>query len=257
MVVPMPYRYTKNHNFEDYSSGRVFYASPGVPAFPVRLASEVFQRGLSRWQKAGGSGSCRIYDPTCGGGYWLAVLAFLHWESITSIFASDFENNSITLAKRNLSLLTKEGLDNRITEIEKLLETFNKDSHAAALESALRLRNALVANLDRHEISTHVFQANALNPLALRQGLGKTPIDLVLADVPYGWHSEWEGQPTYQGKTPVWQMLNALTEQVSTRTILAIAANKNQDVSHVAYRRLERFQIGKRRVVFLQLKPAH
>jgi hypothetical protein len=251
--LPEPYRYTTNRSFEDYASGRVFYAQPGIPAFPVRLASEVFQRGLAHWRAAGETGPCRLYDPTCGGSYWLVVLAFLHWDSIASIFASDLEPDIVALAQRNLSLLTTDGLDSRIAEIEKMLADFSKDSHRAALESAFQFRRALEANLNSHEIHTRVFQANALDTQALRQGLGGAPIDLVLADVPYGWHSEWEGHQSGQEEPPVWQLLNALAEQVSPQTILAIAASKNQQVTHAAYQRLERFQVGKRRIVFLRL----
>ena len=200
----MQYRYTVNCNYEDYASGRVFYAYPGVPAFPVRLASEVFQRGLAHWRAAGGTGACRLYDPTCGAGYWLAVLAFLHWDSIVSILASDLEPDKVALAQRNLSLLTADGLDSRIAEIEKMLAEFNKDSHRDALESALQFRRTLKANLNSHQIPTRVFRANALDSQALRQGLGSTPIDLVLADVPYGWHSDWEGQKSGQEEPPVW-----------------------------------------------------
>lgn len=248
----MQYRYAANQNYEDYASGRVFYTLPGVPAFPVRLASEIFQRGLAHWQQAGGTGACRLYDPTCGGAYWLAVLAFLHWDSIASVLASDLDEDNLALAKRNLSLLTPEGFNNRTEEIAKMAATFGKDSHHGALESASRLRGALADNLTRHTIPTRVFQANALDPQALRQGLSDTAIDLVLADVPYGWHSTWAGQTTGQARPPAWQMLDALADQINPSTVLAIASGKDQKISHPRYRRLERFQVGKRRIIFLQ-----
>ena len=69
----MQYRYAQKRNFEDFASGRVFYNRPGKPAFPVRLASEIFQRAFKHWQAEGGQGGCKIYDPVCGGGYWLVV----------------------------------------------------------------------------------------------------------------------------------------------------------------------------------------
>lgn len=250
----MQYRYAVNRNYEDYASGRVFYTLPGAPAFPVRLASEIFQRGLAHWQKAGGTDRCQLYDPTCGGAYWLVVLAFLHWESIASIQASDLQPESLALAKRNLSLLSREGFDARIEEIQKMAAAFGKESHRGALESAMRLRERLVANLAKHPISTHVFQANALDPQALRRDLMAAPIDLVLADVPYGRHSAWGGQKAGQEMPPAWQLLEALIGQISPQSVLAIAANKNQEISHPMYRRLERFPVGKRRIVFLRLQ---
>jgi len=249
----MQYRYTVNRNYEDYASGRVFYARPGVPAFPVRLASEIFQRGLAHWRQAGGAGPCRLYDPTCGGATWLVVLGFLHGDAIASIMASDLDTGSLTLAERNLALLTPDGLNQRIEEIKTMAASFGKESHRGALESAMRLREVLSANRAQHEISTQVFQANALDPEALRQGLGDAPIDLVLADVPYGRHSAWAGQKSGEDRPPAWQLLEALAGQIGPRTILAVAASKDQEMSHPKYRRLERFQVGKRRMVFLRL----
>ena len=62
----MQYLYAQNRNFEDYASGRVTYARAGQPAFPVRLASEIFQRAYKHWQVAGGQAGCTVYDPVCG-----------------------------------------------------------------------------------------------------------------------------------------------------------------------------------------------
>lgn len=251
----MPYRYTTNQNLEDFASGRVFYALPGIPAFPVRLASEIFQRSLAHWRNSGGTGLCNLYDPTCGGGYWLVVLAYLHWNSIASIAASDIETESTNLTQRNFTLLTPGGLENRINEIKRLLADFGKASHAGALESALRFQRDLAVRLASHNIPTKVFQANVTDTQALRQGLGSQPIDLILSDVPYGWHSKWGGYRTLQDGTPIWQMLNALAELINPRTIVVIAADKSQEISHRRYQRLERFQMGKRKIVFLQPKP--
>ena len=41
----MPYLFaTQDQDYADFASGRVIYNAPGMPAFPVRLASEMFQR---------------------------------------------------------------------------------------------------------------------------------------------------------------------------------------------------------------------
>jgi 23S rRNA (guanine2535-N1)-methyltransferase len=41
----MEYRYTaERQNYEDFASGRVLYNQKGTTAFPVRLASELYQR---------------------------------------------------------------------------------------------------------------------------------------------------------------------------------------------------------------------
>jgi 23S rRNA (guanine2535-N1)-methyltransferase len=44
----MQYKYEKTMlDYSDLASGRVFYSLPGHPAFPIRLASEIFQRCLA------------------------------------------------------------------------------------------------------------------------------------------------------------------------------------------------------------------
>ena len=86
----MPYHYaTVDLDYSDYSGGRVLYSLPGYPAFPVRLATEIFQRaqkilGLSR--------PLTFYDPTCGGAYHLTALGFLHGGSLRAILASDVDD---------------------------------------------------------------------------------------------------------------------------------------------------------------------
>jgi hypothetical protein len=247
----MPYRYTRNRNFKDYASGRVFYALPGQPAFPVRLASETFQRALVHWRAAGGEGRAHLYDPVCGGAYWLAVLAYLHWDQLASISASDIDEEILPLAARNLTLLNPVGLDQRIDEIERLLADFGKASHAAALESARQFREQLTANLRSHAIATHVFQADAADPNSVRRGLGNRPADLVMGDVPYGWHSTWAASEAGD-HPPVVRMLLALHPLLRPGAVVAIATDKGQKIRLASYQRLERFQIGKRRIFILR-----
>jgi len=250
----MQYRYAQNRNFEDYASGRVFYTQAGQPAFPVRLASEIFQRALEHWRATGGRGLCTIYDPVCGGAYWLVTLAYLHWDAIAAIHASDLDVRVLPLAERNLSLLTPAGLDRRMAEIEALLSAYNKESHAGALASARKFRQRLDHNLDSHTIETTIFQADTTDAQWMGRGLGEMQVDLVLADVPYGWHSQWQKGNGESGTdhTPVWQMLEALHFIAKPGAVVAVAADKSQKTKHERYRRLERFQIGRRRVFILQ-----
>lgn len=103
----MQYKYEKEQlDYSDLASGRVFYSIPGHPAFPVRLASEIFQRCMaSREEIYGDSSPCILYDPFCGAAYHLSVLAYLHGERIRQIVASDIDEKAVALAKRNLGLL--------------------------------------------------------------------------------------------------------------------------------------------------------
>jgi hypothetical protein len=245
----MPYLFaTQNLDYSDYSSGRVIYNLPGAPAFPIRLASEILQRAR---QLLGTKRPLALYDPTCGGAYHLTALGFLHGEWIESISASDIDPEALALARRNLGLLSPRGLEQRVNEIEKMLEQFGKPSHADALRSAATLSSRL--KQAGREIPSHTFLANALDRNAVRQGLVLDAVDLVISDIPYGNLSNWQSAETgSQTVQPaLWQMLDALLPILGEQAIVAIAADKRQKVAHTGYRRAGHFGIGKREVTFL------
>jgi hypothetical protein len=248
----MAYRYAlEKQDDRDYASGRVFYGLTGQPAFPVRLASEMLQRCIARQRAHGRSGPYVLYDPLCGGAYLLSTLAYLHWTDIAQIIGSDVDEQALSLARRNLGLLTAQGIDRRITEIEGLIELYGKASHRAALKSAKRLKERLLAALADHSIPVHVFQANAANAQELLGGLEETAVDIVLTDVPYGRDARWQ-MPTKGREPPLWQMLDALSAIVSERCVVAVAADKGQRIAHPEFRRIERFRLGKRQIALLQ-----
>src|SRR5512145_2207047 len=159
----MQYKYVKEQlDYSDFSSGRVFYSLPGHPAFPVRLASEIFQRCLAPRERIYGvSPPLTLYDPCCGAGYHLSVLAYLHGEHIRKVIASDIDAKAIAVAQRNLRLLQIEGLDQRTNEITEMFEKYGKDSHQDALRSASVLKMRLSALTAGHSLETRIFQANA------------------------------------------------------------------------------------------------
>ena len=237
----------------DLASGRVVHGLPGHPAFPVRLADEVLRRCLAlREALQRLSGPCTIYDPCCGAAYHLFVMGYLHWPSIREIVASDVDPAVLGAAERNLALLGVEGMDARRRELEELLARHGKDSHREALESASRLRARIAAFAQERPLATRVFRADALDRAALRRGLGGTPVDVVFADVPYGWSARWQGTAASgDAPPPLWSLLEALLGVVSPATLVAIASDKAQKAAHEGYRRLERFQVGKRRIVIL------
>src|SRR5215216_7133062 len=119
----MQYKYEKeNQDYSDLASGRVFYSISGHPAFPVRLASEIFQRCLAdRETIYKNSTPCTLYDPCCGTAYHLSVLGYLHGRNIREIIGSDIDEKAVDLAKRNLGLLSVAGLDGRIAEITSMI----------------------------------------------------------------------------------------------------------------------------------------
>lgn len=245
----MPYLFaTQDLDYSDYASGRVIYNLPGAPAFPVRLASEIFQRARSI---LGTQRKLALYDPTCGAAYHLCALGFLHGEWIESITASDLDEMVLPSAVRNLGLLSQAGFNQRVSELQKMLSQYGKPSHAEALQSAMVLRERL-KEIGR-DIPTRVFQANALDSQSIGSGLSGAGVDLVFSDIPYGNLSTWR---TADGTSPgmlssVAGMLDALLPVVHVDTIIAIAANKQQKASHPAFRRIAQFGIGKRQITLL------
>ncbi len=245
----MEYKFaTERSNYADLASGNVFYSLPGYPAFPVRLASEVYQRCLA-WREMENS-PCTIYDPCCGAAYHLSVIAYLHWDSICRVICSDIDEKAVQMAERNLGLLTPDGMERRVREISAMVHLYNKESHKDALESITRMQEQVSLLTAVRPLQTHVFQANATDASNLREGLRGAEIDLVFSDIPYGQHSQWEQA---QSPHPIWAMLEALVEFLSPKSIVAITSDKPQKINHDKYLRLEKFQIGKWQVVILRL----
>jgi len=247
----MQYKYVKEQlDYSDFASGRVFYSLPGHPAFPVRLASEIFQRCVaSRASIYKVSTPCTMYDPCCGVAYHLSVLAYLHGENIREIIASDVDEKAVALAKRNLSLLSIVGLDERIREISELYEQYGKNSHKDALESAQILKNKLS---QKPTIEMRVVQANATDNQKIASHIPPGSVDIVFTDIPYGQHSYWRDSESNELSNPLESMLSTLRGALSPTSIVAIVSDKRQKASHENYQRLEQFQVGKRRVVILK-----
>jgi 23S rRNA (guanine2535-N1)-methyltransferase len=249
LVINMPYKYaTKVTDYSDFASGRVFYSLPGMPAFPIRLIAEIFQRARAALPP---DSNINIYDPTCGGAYHLTALAILYGSSIRSIFASDINDTAVNLARRNLELLSESGLNQREVEIRSLLEEYGKESHWEAVHSVETMRERMTGI---PAIKTRVFRANVFNPLEIEQGLRGEKIDLVFADVPYGHLSswslpKWDNSPA--SSSAIWIMLESLLSVLPEHAVVAIAADKSQKIVHENYRQIERFKIGRRQIRLL------
>jgi hypothetical protein len=248
----MQYKFEKEiQDYSDLSSGRVFYSISGHPAFPVRLASEIFQRCLaSRGAIYGNSSPCTLYDPCCGAAYHLSVLGVLHGKHIREIIASDIDEKAVDLAKRNLGLLTVSGLDRRINEISTMIAKYSKESHKEAMKSALFLKDKITTLNGTHPLTTKLFQSSAIDSQTMLNHIDPNSVDIVFTDVPYGQHSQWRGTDTLLN--PLWSMLDALMKILSPSSIVAIVADKKQNVVHDGYQRIEKFQVGKRQVVILK-----
>ena len=247
----MVYRFVdERQDYRDFAPGSVFYSLPGHTAFPIRLTSEIFQRCLDLRIRDGQLGPCHVYDPCCGTGYLLSTLAFLHWSDLQTITGSDANQPALEIAARNLILLTLKGIQQRIGQIESRIKQFDKPSHKAAFQSAQQLKSDLVQNLTKHSIAVRTFSANIITDELANHF--SNPIDLVITDIPYGNRSSWIGLPSDAPYEPSWYMLQSLLKILSAHSIVAIACNKQQKIIHDHYRRIEHFQIGKRRIVFLK-----
>jgi len=246
----MEYKYAAERpNYADLASGKVFYSLPGYPAFPVRLASEVYQRCLAFRGK--GHTPCTVFDPCCGAAYHLSVVAYLHWDSVQRVICSDVDEKAVQLAERNLSLLTPEGMERRSQEISAMIRLFGKTSHQEALESLHRLQEQVVCLTDVRPMQSRVFRADATDATDIKQGLQDEAVDVVFTDIPYGKHTQWQET---RAPNPVEAMLIALLGCLHAGSIVAVASGKAQKIEHAGYQRLDKFQVGKRQVVIL--KPA-
>lgn len=243
----MNYRFAiENLNYEDYSSGRVFYNQKGTTSFPVRLASEIYQLCKSALINQGVDKPYVLYDPCCGGAYLLASIGFLHGEEIVKIIASDVDETIIPLAKRNLNLISKEGIDDRIREIQEMISDFGKESHSDALKSALNLRAAL-EKMDK-SIETKCFVSDVTQNRNLIDDVHN--INIIITDLPYGDIVNWNSMQ--DEKEALKNLLDNVLQIISEKSVIAIISKSKTKIRHKDYKQVERFVIGKRQITILQ-----
>lgn len=242
---------TERPDYSDLASGRVFYSLAGSPAFPVRLASEIFQRCLALRRQAGASSPAVLYDPCCGGGYLLGVVAYLHAETLVEVIGSDWDEKAVALAQRNLGLLNGAGLARRTAELTGLYNLYGKTSHQEALASAQEFQKRVI-ELDRNQpLRVRAFHASAFDEPALVQQMNGALADIVMTDVPYGLHSTWQGLESGQNPSSALNyLLEALAAVLAPQGIVALVSDKQQKAAHPKYRRVSHFQVGKRKADF-------
>ena len=214
----MKFRFEPTKDWTDFASGRVLYNYPGSPAFPARLASELFQRCAAYLNATDCLPPYNLYDPCCGGAHLLTVVGLLHGTKLRTISGSDVEPQALEFACKNLGLLRREGLEKRQEKLLSDAERFGKPSHTEAVVSAERLLALPVFRSDAPQ--THVFRADAgnLNPHDLRW-----QPHILLADLPYGDLVQWQGDEQSQ-------VLAGWVELVGPGGVIAVVHPKQQNL---------------------------
>ena len=137
----MAYRYAVTRESYADLSGGVLHSAPGFPAFPARLASEMFQRALALTPNP----TAQVWDPCCGSGHLLTTLTLLHRDRITSVLGSDVDHAALELARKNLALLSKHGMTARANELQARAERLSKPAYLDAAAAAQRLARRLAS----------------------------------------------------------------------------------------------------------------
>jgi uncharacterized small protein (DUF1192 family) len=194
----------------------------------------------------------RVYDPCCGGAYLIAVLAYLHWNEIGEINVSDVDAQALSIAQRNLSLLSLTGIERRIAEIEEMRRLYKKDSHDAARQSAEVIKERLLQLAGTHPIPVCWFQADALHSAGLQEHFAGNPPDVVITDIPYGIRSQWLLAGPAQKQEAAWLLLESLRDVLAAEAVVAIASIKGQKIAHAGYRQVGKLKSGKRQVLVLE-----
>ncbi|TSB21415.1 rRNA methyltransferase [Streptomyces benahoarensis] len=233
----MAYRYaTERVDHSDLASGFVLRSAPGFTAFPVRLASETFQRALTL---RGGDEPAVLWDPCCGKGYLSTVVGLVHRDRIAAVVASDIDDASLEIARANLALLTARGLADRAAEQAGKAARFGKPGYTEAAAAAERLAARLAA--DGGDLPHTVHHADVFDPSALERAAAGFAPDIVVTDVPYGERVQWQGA----SDTGLPGMLTSLARVLPERGVIAIGirGRKFPPVPGVASRK---FRVGTR-----------
>ena len=243
----MKYKYAAKENYEDYASGRVLYHKSGLSTFPVRLANEIFLRAHYLFSlEPNKINPLILYDPLCGEGYLMTVLAMLHSNKIERVIGSDINPDALDIARKNFSLLKTAGLQKRKNQLTALFNTYQKASHQVALQTLERF--ILKSKSNKRSTQTKTFKADLLSPDALYESSFKA--DIIITDLPYGKLAHWKNGNINEANL----FLKHLLPVVHEATVLAIISNKTQKINSEYFRRVEKFQIGKRRIEFLKRK---
>ena len=247
----MKYLYANAGDYGAFASGAVFYGRSGLANFPARLSREIFSRCLAYMEKR----EClTVFDPCCGGGNLLAAVGFFGYGKIDAIYGMDADEDALATARKNLRLLTREGMGERAAQLTELYGRYGKKSHKDALGRAEEL--AGYAGGFNHEPEINLLAENALNDSSL-DGAG-FEADIVIADLPYGSLTEWirpggvsEAEATESGS--IGMLLKNVAKVMSRDSVIALCSGNRVKITGGGFERLERQIVGKRKFEILRL----
>lgn len=259
----MQYRYAPDRDDSDLASGRVLRSSPGYPAFPVRLGLELLHR--ARAQLPAGAPAPTLWDPCCGTAQLVTALAMRARRHLAGVVASDIDPDALELARRNLRLLTLDGLDERRRELSALADTHGKRSHLDAAEAAGRLHAELAAA--GGDVPVELAPLDALDPAAVRAAVAgwATVPDIVLADVPHGrltaWHATAPDEPhaatDEAAAARIGRLVTTLAAALPPTSVIVVVGRARRIHLPPATSARQRLRVGHRAAAILRAGDVH
>ena len=227
----MIYRFAENISFQYLAAGSVIKSYVGNPNFPVRLGHEIFNRCLAYLSD---KEKVTVYDPMCGSGYLLTTVGLLNFNKIVKIYGSDINKEFLNVARKNLSLLTKEGILNRENEILNSLKIYNRASYETSLQHSVLFKDIVKNDMDFELFKQDIFEQPAGSEIQS---------DIVIMDLPY------DHLVKYEGDYSVSKLEEVIISLGQNNTLVAIIKNKEQKFSLIPdLQRLEKIKAGKRTI---------
>lgn len=225
----MIYRFAEKDSFQYLSAGSVIKSYKGNTNFPVRLGHEIFNRCLYYIDN---KEKVTIYDPMCGSAYLLTTVGLLNFNKISKIYGSDFNEEVLNVAGKNLRLLTIEGLKERENEIQNLLDKYKRESFKDSLQHIRAFKNVVNRNMDFELFKRDFFDGSIKSDIKA---------DIVLMDLPYDNLVKYQGD---YSKSKLEGQIISLTQKTK---IVAVIKNKTQKLTIIpSLQRLEKIKIGQR-----------
>jgi 23S rRNA G2445 N2-methylase RlmL len=186
-----------------------------------------------------------LWDPCCGSGYLLTVIALLHRTMLRSVLATDIDPQAVELARQNLALLDPAALIAREHELAERAERFDKPSYLDTAQAAHRLSAKLTRQGGGLPVLTR--EANVFDRKDLAAAVRDVNPDVVITDVPYGEQTAWLGA---NDGADVPEMLAAIASVLPEDAVLGVTV-RGRRVPLGGARRRESLKIGTRAVALL------